>query len=420
MILLAIICTLVLPALLVVVTFVQVLNLEALRFRARELPALEYFKAEIEPRLKLNTEQCVLALSIVKHTLVLLLGVAVLLMRIGTGGASWRALVESMVISWGLLLLGAYILPQVLYRGSEGRWLPPLMPLVRAMLLAVSPLTYLLGFFQTLATLNEEPEGNGQASSATEDIEALITAGAEEGLIEESDRELIESAVAFGDKTVREVMTPRPNIVGIDERATLEDLRKVATDERYSRIPTFREAIDNITGFVHVRDMFEVSEAERPLRPVRSILREVRFVPETKPIPELLREMQEDRAHMAVVVDEYGNTAGLVTLEDLVEEVFGEIRDEHEPEIDVTEDDTGGFIISGNFDVDRLASLVDYHGASDRESTTVGGLVTEWMGRVPRPGEAVCRDGLRIQVLASNGLRVDQVRVSAAPAAASE
>jgi CBS domain containing-hemolysin-like protein len=169
-----------------------------------------------------------------------------------------------------------------------------------------------------------------------------------------------------------------------------------------------------VIGFVHVRDMFELEEEDRKSRTVRELVRPIRFIPETKAVSALLREMQDDRAHMAIVIDEYGNTAGLATLEDLVEEVFGEIQDEHEPERDITQEPNGDYIVSGNFGLDRLEELMSFHPAGQPESTTVGGLLMEWLGRVPQPGEAVERDGIRIQVLASNDLRVEQVRVARA------
>jgi CBS domain containing-hemolysin-like protein len=209
-------------------------------------------------------------------------------------------------------------------------------------------------------------------------------------------------------------MTPRPNIVAIDADAPLEELRQLVINEQYSRVPVFEATIDRIIGFIHVRDMFELDEDARKTRQVRELVRPVRFVPETKPVNDLVKEMQCDRAHMAVVVDEYGNTAGLVTLEDLVEEVFGEIRDEHEPAVDVTEEPEGRYVVSGNFGVDRLEELLHFRPVEEPESTTVGGLVTEWLGRVPQPGETVQQQGIKIEVLASNDLRVKQVRVSKA------
>jgi len=280
------------------------------------------------------------------------------------------------------------------------------------MTFAVQPLTSVLAFLQSLSELSEPAGEQSQAPSPEENVEALITAGAEEGLIEEDDRKLIQSVVAFGDTTVREVMTARPKIVAIGEDRSLDDLRELVIHEQFSRIPVFEESIDNIVGFVHVRDMFELEEDERARKTIRELMRPIRLAPETKKVADLLREMQADGTHMVVVVDEYGNTAGLATLEDLVEEVFGEIRDEHEPAHDVTADPGGGFIVSGSFGLDHMRDLVDFRPDQEPESITVGGLVSEWLGRVPKIGEAVEREGIRIEVLAASELRVDQVRIS--------
>jgi CBS domain containing-hemolysin-like protein len=158
--------------------------------------------------------------------------------------------------------------------------------------------------------------------------------------------------------------------------------------------------------------MFEMEEEEREHGTVRQLLRTIRLVPETKPVSVLMRQMQQESSHMVIVVNEYGNTAGLATMEDLLEVIIGEIRDEHEPESDVTEDGHGGFIVSGSFDLDRISDLVEsFHREEEIESTTVGGLVSEWLGRVPKPGESVDRDGIRLEVLVSDGLRVGQVRI---------
>jgi putative hemolysin len=263
-----------------------------------------------------------------------------------------------------------------------------------------------------LIELTDEKNGTEEPPTPEENIEALIDAGTEEGLIHEGDRKLIQSVVEFGDKMAREVMTPRPNIVAVSAESTLEQLRQLVINEQYSRIPVYEQSIDQIVGFVHVRDMFELEEDERARRTVRDLMRPIRFVPETKPVHDLMREMQADGTHMVVVVDEYGNTAGLVTMEDLVEVIVGEIRDEHEPGSDVTEDGQGGYVVSGNFDLSRLNDMFEFRARDDIESTTVGGLVTEWLGHVPAPGEVVERDGIRVEVLASDELRVEQVRIS--------
>jgi putative hemolysin len=402
-------------ALLCVVTVVQLLYMESQRLRARDLPTLQLFKETLQPRIGVKVEQGALAFSLVKHTLLLALGLIFLSMRFGETEPFWKRFLEAALLAWATMLAATYMAPQTLYRKAAGRWLMPLAPLLRLMTIVVRPLTAVLGFFQSLIELAEPQESHqDNGANAVEHIEALITAGAEEGILEENDRKLIQSVVAFGDKTVREVMTPRPNIVAISEDSSLEDLRELVIHEQYSRIPVYEQTIDQIVGFVHVRDMFELDENERKGRKVREIARPIRHVPETKPVNDLLREMQQDGAHMAIVVDEYGATAGLVTMEDMVEEIVGEIHDEHEPGDDVTEESEGAYIVAGSLDLDRLADLLGFRPQDETESTTVGGLASEWLGHVPRPGETVEREGLRIEVLAANGLRVEQARVSKA------
>jgi putative hemolysin len=319
------------------------------------------------------------------------------------------------------MIAAAYALPQLLYRRTQAEWLLPLVPLLRGMAWLARPFEAMLSFFQSLVDLADDTAVAEEPPTPAENIEALISAGTEEGLIEEEDRKLIQSVVEFGDKVVREVMTPRPNIVAISADAPLEQLRQLVINEQYSRIPAYEQNIDQIAGFVHVRDMFELEEQERERRTVRELLRPIMFVPESKPVNDLMRQMQQENTHMVIVVDEYGNTAGLATMEDLLEVIIGEIRDEHEPDSDIAEDGMGGFIVSGNFDLDRVGDLFEsFHREEDIESTTVGGLLTEWLGRVPAAGEFVERDGIRFEVLASDELRVGQVRISKSQAVAHE
>jgi putative hemolysin len=396
------------------VTCVQLLYLESLRIRARELPSLEFFKETIEAKIGLDTERGALTFSLVKHV-----GLAVdgcLFLAITSQSARLgEALAAAFLLAGIVTVVGTYIVPQIVYRKSTGRGLLPLVPLFRTVAILVRPLTWSLEFLQSLFELGGAEKADEQPRPE-DHIEALISAGEEEGIIEKGDRELIQSVVAFGDKTVREVMTARPHIVAIRQDATLEELRQLLIHEQYSRIPVYDRDIDNITGFVHVRDMFEVDEAQRATRRVRDIMRPIRAVPESKPVNDLLREMQEEGAHMALVVDEYGNTAGIVTLEDMVEEIVGEIHDEHEPERDFRQEPDGSYVVSGSFDLDRLGDLLDFRAEESTESTTVGGLVTEWLGHVPAVGEETERDGIAITVLAASERRVDQVRVARAAA----
>jgi putative hemolysin len=398
-------------ALLGLVTFVQLLYLESLRLRSRDLPAIKFFRETLEDKIGFHGDTGAGVFTLVKHTDILLIAVLYFLLSADSQAWTWPALFETLLASWLTMIVMAYALPQVLYRRTTAHWLMPLVRLIRGAGLVARPCIAVLDFFQSLVDLTDEKNGTEEPPTQAENIEALISAGAEEGLIEEEDRKLIQSVVEFGDKVVREVMTPRPNIVAISADATLDQLRQLVINEQYSRIPIYEDSIDQILGFVHVRDMFELDEEERARRTVRELTRPIRFVPETKPVNDLMREMQQDNTHMVIVVDEYGNTAGLATMEDLVEVILGEIRDEHEPDSDIQEDGQGGYIVSGSFDVARLSDLLEFHPEEDLESTTVGGLVTEWLGRVPHAGESVEREGIHIDVLASDELRVAQVRI---------
>jgi CBS domain containing-hemolysin-like protein len=399
--------------LLMLVTCIQVLYLESLRIRARELPSLQFFKETLEQKIGLSVDRGALTFSLVKHV-----GLAVFGCLVTTAALLSTDILQGLLIGIAIsavvTILVTIAIPQIVYRKSSGRGLLPLVPLFRTIGLAVRPLIWLLEFLQSLLDLGGE-EKIDEPPTPEEHIEALITAGEEEGLIEKGDRELIQSVVAFGDKTVREVMTPRPKIVAISNDATLEELRQLVIHEQFSRVPAYESDIDNISGFVHVRDMFEISEKDRVKKHVRDIMRPIRVVPESKPVNDLMREMQEEGSHMASVVDEYGATAGIVTMEDMVEEIVGEIHDEHEPERDFSEEPDGSYVMSGSFDLSRLEDLLDFTAPDSTESTTVGGLVTEWLGHVPEPGEEATQDGIVIKVLAADKRRVDQVRVWKTP-----
>lgn len=399
----------------VLFTTVQTLYVESMRLRARELPALQYFKEVLEAKLKMRTETGSLTFSLWKHACLVAMGVFVLAQVVTQERLNALDLIEALAAALLLMNLSAYLIPQLLYQRSSGRWMIAFLPFYSVTALAARPFVAALGFMHSLLDIvKQEPKDNEPATPA-ENIDTLITAGTEEGLIEEDDRKLIESVIAFGDKVVREVMTPRPNMIAIRADDTLEQLRELVVHEQFSRIPVCQTSIDDIVGFVHVRDMFEVPESDRLKRTVRELMRPIRLVPETKSVHDLMREMQQDGSHMVIVVDEYGNTAGLATMEDLVEVILGEIRDEHEPDSDIREDGNGGFIVSGNFDLARLADMLEYRSEEDIESTTIGGLIMEWLGRVPKEGEIIERDGIRAEVLTSDDMRIEQVRLSRVP-----
>src|SRR5579872_428233 len=241
-------------------TTIQSLYVEGMRLRTRDLPAIQHFKAELEPRLHMRSEVGSLTFSLWKHSCMVLFGIVMLAHVIDDGDVTALAVAQSALWALALIVLFAYLVPQLLVRRTSGHWLHPVLPFFTAAALLARPLVLLLKFLHSLLDITtEEPERAEPATNA-ENIDALITAGTEEGLIHENDRELIQSVVEFGDKVVREVMTARPSIVATQADQSLEDLHALVINEQYSRIPAFESSIDDIIGFVHVRDMFEVPE----------------------------------------------------------------------------------------------------------------------------------------------------------------
>jgi magnesium and cobalt exporter, CNNM family len=313
------------------------------------------------------------------------------------------------VAAVGLLVGCEHAIPLLIVRRGPERVLDVLLPSFAAAAGAVQPLT------SALVGLGAGPRDRpAQPSAEAEDqqdeaAQAYIEAGEQEGLIEGDERRLIQSIVEFGDTLVREVMTPRPDIVAIRAEATLGDLRTLLRDQAYSRIPVFRESLDNVLGIVFVKDLVQVTGAEE--RAIPTLMRPAHFVPETKPVADLLKEFQRQQVQMAIVVDEYGGTAGLVTLEDLLEEIVGEIRDEYDEESEpITDEGEGVFVVSGKVDVDELGDCLGVQIAREGFET-VGGYLLARLGRVPAVGEKLDVDDLAIEVLEAERRRVNKVRV---------
>lgn len=248
-----------------------------------------------------------------------------------------------------------------------------------------------------------------------EDLRAMADVAAEEEAIESEERRLIHSIFEFGDTVVREVMVPRPDMVAIDADATVEDGMEHAMEGGYSRIPAYSETTDNIVGLVYLKDLVRRARAGGAKETVREVLRPATFVPEQKRVAELLREMQSQQFHMAMVVDEHGGTAGLVTLEDLLEEIVGEITDEYDIAEPGVERLSGGLLrVPGKLPIDDLSEELDME-LPDTEWDTVGGLVFNLLGHVPEPGETVYFEGLLFRCERVQGRRIVSVVISRPP-----
>ena len=257
------------------------------------------------------------------------------------------------------------------------------------------------------------PAAEEPAAEADEVPSAYIDTAEQEGIIEGEERRLLQSIVDFGDTLVREIMTPRPDIVAIRDDATVGDLRALFREQEYSRFPVYKDNLDNIAGFVFVKDLVALEHRD-DARPITPLLRPAVIVPESKRVPELLKQFQRQQTQIAIVVDEYGGTAGLVTIEDMLEEIVGEIRDEYDVESEPVVDEGGGrFVFNGKVDIDEVRQRLNVQ--IEREGfETVGGFLLTHLGRVPAVGEQVDIDGLHVEVLEVERRRVNKVRIDAA------
>lgn len=253
---------------------------------------------------------------------------------------------------------------------------------------------------------------SGDEEATEEVIEAFIDAGQKEGLLEAEEGKLIRQVVEFHDSVVREVMTQRTEVVAMPDTATIGEAREVFARERHSRIPVYRDQIDNVEGIITLKDLIAVWGKLPDGAPITGLLRPAYFVPETKQVSDLLREFQARRIQLAVVVDEYGGTAGVVTVEDLLEELVGDIQEEHErEEAPVVQEDTGHWLVHGTASLDDLRAAVGV----DLEAEgfeTVSGLIYSILGRIPREGESVEVNGLRLEVVKADTRRIDRVRAT--------
>src|SRR5271165_3565514 len=403
---------LMLLGLLTLVSYVDRLYTEIGKFLSREFQDnIDAFEQNVEPKLHVSRTRAALSMAVLTQ-----MTMAAIAMLVGFTVFRDRAWSVYEILQATLTLILIVIvcnqfLPFVFFSRTKGQWLIPWTPFLRVLIYLVLPVTLVLGLLQSVAALTKG-QSDEQPETQAEAVDALIEAGQEEGIMDESNRDMIQSVVEFTEKTVREAMKPRPEIVAVPTNTTVEQFIELLRTKPFSRVPVFEGSIHNIKGIVYAQDVLQVPDTEARTRTVDTLMRkDVYFVPESKLGSELLREMQKNNIRMAIVVDEYGGVAGLVTIEDLVEEIVGEIDDEHE-KAEVVKENPDSYIVSGGMDVDRLAELFGTK-PEGRESATVAGLVSELAGHIPQRGETVDDDGLRFEVLESTDRKVERVRITA-------
>ncbi len=403
---------LILAGLLTLVSYMDRIYAEIGKFLSREFQDnITVFEQRIEPRLGVSRARASLSMALLVQ--ILMAAIAMLAGFSVFRDPAWRGY-EILQAALGVVVIVVIcnrFLPFLFFSRTKGEWLSRWLPLLRTLIFVTLPLTLVLGFLQSVTSLTKE-HSDAAPETQAEAVDALIEAGQEEGILDASNRDLIQSVVEFGEKTVREAMKPRPEIVAVSTNTTVEQFVELLRVRPFSRVPVFEGTIHNIVGIVYAQDVLQVPDSEAHTRTVDTLMRkDVYFVPESKLTSDLLREMQKNNIRMAIVVDEYGGVAGLCTIEDLVEEIVGEIRDEHEKAEFVRESEHS-YIVPGNMDIDRLDELFGIR-PEGKEAATVAGLVSELAGRIPQKGEVVEEGGLRFEVLDSTDRRVERVRISA-------
>ncbi len=351
----------------------------------------------------------------------LLIGFTVLVTWTVLNWTNDRTLVLVYALLIGIFVTAFFrqIIPRLIVRNKPERKLLALLPIVRPLYgIAVIATAPFAGFFQQKEVSKLEnsqmPDIQDERDDAVdEDFQALMDVGAAEGIIEEEERELIESMVEFSETRTGEIMTPRTEICSIRAGTTVRAARDIIIENKYSRIPVYRDSIDNIEGIIYVRDLLQAWAAGQEDEPIDGMLREPYLVPETKSAAELLKTMQTEHIQIAIVIDEYGGVAGVVSVEDIIEEIVGEIEDEdieEEEIIEIIEGADGYYDVLGSTEIDKIERLFDLE-LEDEDYTTVAGMITSEAGYVPKIGEKLTLRGIDAEVIKADEKKLHIVRL---------
>ncbi|MBX7223243.1 MAG: hemolysin family protein [Blastocatellia bacterium] len=355
------------------------------------------------------------------------IGLTVLLVGIAGYFPLAPAIGIGLLASFILVVIFRLALPRLLVQNAPGRFLLRLLPAYKIYFkvtqVAVFPIYQIVRAFRESSEMSVTPESyqyKTQPSTAADDtLQALIDVGEEEGIIEESDSELIQSIIEFGDTMVKEVMTQRTDMVCIEATASIEQARDMMLEARHSRLPVYVGTPDNIEKVVYVRDLLACWSEGRTDEPIESVARPAYFVPENKSVAVLLEDMQKSKTQIAVVIDEFGGVAGLVTIEDILEEIVGEIEDEDvseesPDEMEIIPEASGSYLVRGQTEIRKLEVLFDAELEGD-DFKTINGLITNELNRVPEVGENLFFRGMHIEVLETDGRTIRRVRIRYQP-----
>jgi putative hemolysin len=324
--------------------------------------------------------------------------------------ASFGELISTVLISL-VVLIFCEITPKTAAVQNPLRWARALVPLVRGTAWLLHPIIVLLSKITNFLVRTMGGQVKRGPFVTEEELRLLVTVGEEEGVLEEDETEMIHSIFEFADTTVREVMVPRIDMVTLESDSTVNEAVDIALEGGFSRIPVFEESIDNIVGVLYTKDMLKHLREGHENMPIRALVRQAYFVPETKKLDDLLREIRQRRIHMVVVIDEYGSVAGLVTIEDLVEEIVGDIRDEYDREENLYEKISQyEYVVDAKMSIDEFNELLEME-LKNEDYDTLGGFLYAQLDKIPVPGDTITFDDLTFTVMDTRGRRITKVRV---------
>ena len=328
---------------------------------------------------------------------------------------SWGELISSFLLSL-IVLIFCEISPKTAAVQNPLRWARVMIGPVRGAAWLLRPVVWTLsGITKGLVRLMGGQAVRHGPFVTEEELRLLVTVGEEEGVLEEEETEMIHSIFEFADTPVREVMIPRIDIIALENDATVEQAVDVALQGGFSRIPVYEQTIDNITGVLYTKDMLKQLRDGHDTQPIRDLVRPAYFVPETKKLDDVLREIRRTRVHMAIVIDEYGSVAGLVTIEDLVEEIIGDIQDEFDHEEVLYEQvNEHEYLFAAKISIDEFNELMGTK-LEKEEYDTLGGFLYAQLDKIPVAGDTITFEHLRFTILTTRGRRIVKVRVERLP-----
>jgi putative hemolysin len=375
----------------------------------------EVFESEVEPLLGLERRRAASGFAILAHLMLIVVAVETARGILVFVPRAWDAAVQLTVFLLVVVLVCMHFVPELLMARTSSRWLRSLVPALRISLMIVWPLRAVLDLAVSVARISEdESSAASAAQNQQEGIEALMEAAQEEGILAGDEAQIIGQVVEFSDKRVLELMTPRPDIVAVPANATIEEMRRVLVETGFSRVVVYQDTLDDVIGIAYAQDVLGIPESDAARRTVRELVRPALFVPETKFGSELLTEMRRRNEHMAIAIDEHGLVAGVVTIEDLVEEIVGEMGKENSRMApDIVRESDGSVVLRGSVSLDKVQELfgIELSGDETEAATTVAGLLNSVAGHVPYPGEQLDYGGLRFEVVEANQRKVLRLRV---------